>query len=248
MKTLQQNIEKYERYIENAKEYIESAKENIEDFEKFAKGKLSMINTLEEKRQELLEDLQESEEHLLHLENILAELREEEKQEMSQEPSILKINESSDVRKEIINGLKVVKEQCITPFKNIIATPTNYNGETEMYTLNYKSYFGNMTCSNMIHAFDKEVLEKLQEAMEEANKVINKEMKKHFKNIKFKYHTNYEILAMIEKLRFYDFELVNDSHLIHNLFVKKSKNKQHKIKCHVCNDSGCHSCEPHRFI
>lgn len=131
--------------------------------------------------------------------------------------------------------------------------PTSYiKKQSNLYELEYYSYFGFQWSNRCIYLFSKEVLEKVKISMDALNKRIRGIIKKKVLNeVTLEYVSEEKLNELINRIGYTELKEKAVSDRINKYFLIKKpikKRVMREVDCTFCGDGGCIHCEPYRFI
>lgn len=118
------------------------------------------------------------------------------------------------------------------PYKEVLS---KNNLNKDLYILKYSLYntYTVYTLNSMYYSFNKEKLEQMAKVMQGITDKIKNELKIHFSQFDFKYHSKEDIDRIIDRIGYWDIEIENantDKKFLYKAPSKKYRKNRHDFK------------------
>lgn len=119
-----------------------------------------------------------------------------------------------------------------TPYKEVLS---KNNLNKDLYILKYSLYntYTVYTLNSMYYSFNKEKLEQMAKVMQGITDKIKNELKIHFSQFDFKYHSKEDIEKIIDRVGYWDIKVENantDKRILYKPTSKKYRKNRHDFK------------------
>lgn len=119
-----------------------------------------------------------------------------------------------------------------TPYKEVL---TKNNLNKDLFILNYSLYntYTSYTLNSMYYSFNEEKLNQMKKVMQNITDKIKNELKIHFSQFDFKYHTKEDIERIIDRIGYWNIEIKNantDKRFLYKAPSKKYRKNRHDFK------------------